>query len=111
MEWQQIALPPLSFVPAKLSKANDAALALVEAFSRAVPQSKSKRLSEAEWSAALERFNSDALIIRRKHSLGVFGRAMAAYHFQKQLLASSMDAEVVRKVVFSMVLNAFIAKA
>jgi len=91
----------------RVGKAADAANALTEAFFRSVPANQKKRMSEAEWAAALQRFHRDAFAIRKKYSLGLMGRAMSTYHFQKHLLQVGFDADLVRKVVFSLVLNAF----
>jgi hypothetical protein len=90
-----------------LGKSADAALALAEAFFRSVPANKKKRVSEADWSIALEKFHREASAIRVRFSLGLLGRALATYHFQKRLLAAGFDADTVRKVVFSLMLNAF----
>jgi hypothetical protein len=92
-----------------MSKSSIAAIELNQAFARSVPANQKKRLSEAEWAIALSKFHADAKRIRAKLSLGVMARAMATYRFQKLLLQAGFDAEIVRKVVFSLVLNAFIA--
>jgi hypothetical protein len=92
-----------------VTKSADAALALNEAFARCVPANQKKRMSEAEWAQALSKFHKDAKGIRQKFALGPLGRARATYQFQKLLLKAGFDAEIVRKVVFSLVLNAFTA--
>ncbi len=93
-----------------MGKSADAALALTEAFFRAAATHRKKRLSEAEWANSLKKFHLDAKEIRQRFSLGFIARAMAAYHFQRLLLAAGIDADTVRKVVFSLVLNSFIHK-
>jgi hypothetical protein len=94
-----------------VSKSDEAALALAEAFFRCVPKDKKKRISESEWTAALQKFHRDAFTIRKQFSLGISGRAVATYQFQKRLFAAGFDADTVRKVVFSLVLNAFAPRA
>ena len=94
-----------------MTKSAAAALALNEAFAKCVPVKRSQRMSEAEWANALQRFHQEARAIRQRHALGPFARALATYHFQKRLLGSGFDSAVVRKVVFSLVLNAFTASA
>jgi hypothetical protein len=92
-----------------LSKAVDAATALNLAFAKCLPASQKKRMSEAEWSVALQKFHGEARTIRKHYALGPLGRAMATYQFQKLLIKGGFDAATVRKVVFSLVLNAFTA--
>ena len=88
----------------------DAAQALAEAFFRSMPANKQKkRLSEADWSLGLQKFHREANEIRKRYSLGPLRRAVVAYHFQKRLLIAGFEADLVRKVVFSLVVNAFVA--
>lgn len=94
-----------------MTKSTDVAVALNQAFAKCVPVKRSQRMSEAEWTIALSRFHQEARGIRQRHALGPIARALATYHFQKQLLGSGFDPVVVRKVVFSLVLNAFTASA
>lgn len=90
-----------------MSKPADAAVALVEAFFRAAPTAKKKRMGEAEWVSSLKKFHREAKEIRLRYALGFLARAIAAYHFQRRLLASGLPADTVRKVVFSLVLSSF----
>lgn len=89
-----------------MSKVADAAGALEEAFFRSVPAGK-KKLSANDWVAALGRFQQRAKEIRERHRLGVIGRARVAYRLQQRLIAAGFPADVVRKVVFALVLNSF----
>lgn len=86
---------------------DEAAQALAEAFFRSAPGNGKKRLSETEWTNSLKKFYRAASEIRRRYSLGFLGRAIVAYRFQKRLLAAGFQADTVRKVVFSLVLNSF----
>lgn len=90
-----------------LSKAAEAAVALEEAFLRAAPPSRNKRMSEGEWLKSLKQFHGEAREIRRRFSLGFLGRAKAAYLLQQRLMAAGIRGDTVRKVVFSLVLNSF----
>ena len=90
-----------------LGKPADAALALAEAFFRLAPADRRKRMSEKEWVSSLKKFHHEAREIRRSYSLGFLGRAIAAYQFQRRLLAAGFQADTVRKVVFSLVLSSF----
>lgn len=93
-----------------LSKLTDAVGDLNTAFSKCVPKSKRAQTNEAEWARALEKFYAEADAIRMRYSLGFIGRARVAYMFQRRLLDSGLDADTVRKVVFSLVLSSFSAK-
>lgn len=90
-----------------LGKLADATLALAEAFFRAAPIVKNKRITEAEWAKALAKFHREAAEIRQRYALGFLTRALVAYRFQRRLLAAGFAPDVVRKVVFSVVLNSF----
>ena len=90
-----------------MGKPADAALALAEAFFRLAPADRRKRMSEKEWVSSLKKFHHEAREIRRSYSLGFLGRAIAAYQFQRRLLAAGFQADTVRKVVFSLVLSSF----
>jgi hypothetical protein len=92
-----------------VGKSADVAAVLLEAFSRSIPANRKKRISDAEWTLALDRFHKEAIAIRKRFSLGPLGRALATYQFQKKLLAAGFDAATVRKVVFSLVLHAFVS--
>jgi hypothetical protein len=84
-------------------------VALTDAFARLVPAQRGQRISEAQWASALQKFHREAIAIRKRFALGPFTRALATYHFQKQLFKAGFEAATVRKVVFSLVLNAFTA--
>jgi hypothetical protein len=92
-----------------LGKTSEASVALAEAFFRSMPASGKKRMSETEWASALEKFHRVSREIRRKYRLGLLSRALVTYQFQKHLMTAGLDADVVRKVVFSLVLNAFVS--
>lgn len=69
---------------------------------------KNKSPSKAEWALALEKFNSQARAIRTQFRLGLLGRAIVAYRLQPRLLAVGYSPDVVRQILFSMVLHAFV---
>lgn len=92
-----------------VSRYSEATLALEEAFVRVTPKTKkNKAPSEADWALALEKFNAEARVIRTKFRLGVIGRAMVAYRLQPRLIASGYAPVVVRQLLFSMILSAFV---
>lgn len=91
-----------------MSRYSEATLALEEAFVRSVPVGKKKPPSQAEWALALEKFNAEARSIRARYKLGVIGRALVAYRLQRRLMASGYAPDVVRQLLFSMILNAFV---
>ena len=93
-----------------MGKTAQVAAELEEAFFRSVPLSKKKRVSEDDWARSLAKFHGDAKNIRSRHALGVIGRARAAFLLQRRLIAAGFPADVVRKVVFSLVLNSFTGK-
>lgn len=90
-----------------MSQLNEATDALVQAFVRCMPKGKNKQTNETEWNKALGKFFVDAREIRTRYGLGFIARARVAYQLQGRLLASGFDADTVKKVVFSLVLNAF----
>ena len=90
-----------------LSKAAEAAVALEQAFLRSAPANKKKRMSETEWTHSLKKFYDEAGQIRQRFSLGFFTRARAAYVLHQRLIAAGFQADAVRKVVFSLILNSF----
>ena len=90
-----------------MSKPAQVAAELETAFFRCAPTGRKKRTSEAEWAGALVKFQAEAREIRSRHALGVIGRARAAFLLQPRLIAAGIPAEVVRKLVFSLVLNSF----
>jgi hypothetical protein len=94
----------------QMSKAEKAADELLMAFSRAMPTGKKGRMDERDWTTALDKFHRDAREIRQKLSLGVLARARSAFMLQKRLLEAGFPADVVRKLVFTLVLNAFSGK-
>lgn len=92
-----------------MSRYSEATQALEEAFVRAIPKAKKNRVpSEADWALALEKFNAEARVIRAKFHLGVIGRAVAAYRLQPRLIARGYAPDVVRQLLFSMILSAFV---
>lgn len=90
-----------------MGKTAEAAQALTEAFFRSAPSAKRKRVNEAEWVQALSKFHREAQEIRHRYALGFLMRALVAYQFQRRLLALGFAPDIVRKVVFSVVLNSF----
>jgi hypothetical protein len=93
-----------------MSKAEQAADEWAAAFFRAVPADRKKRVKEGEWAAALERFHRDARTIRQRLSLGVLARARSALLLQRRLIAGGFPPDIVRKLVFTLLLNAFAGK-
>ena len=83
-----------------------ASFALEEAFFLSVPAGK-KVLSEEVWVGALGKFHARAKEIRSRYALGVIGRARAAYLLQQRLITAGFPADVVRKVMFTLILNSF----
>ena len=93
-----------------MSKVTEATDALEKAFLNSAPTNKKKRLSEEAWANSLIKFHGEASEIRQRFSLGLLGRARAAYLLQNRLMALGFQADVVRKVVFSLILNSFTGK-
>lgn len=91
-----------------MGRYSEATSALEEAFIRSIPAGKKKLPTKADWSVALEKFNGEARSIRFRFHLGVIGRALVAYRLQRRLIANGHPPDVVRQLLFSMILNAFI---
>lgn len=94
-----------------VSRYSEAAQALENAFLAVVPKpKKNKAPAKAEWALALEKFNTQARSIRTQYRLGFLGRAIVAYRLQPSLLAAGYAPDVVRQILFSMVLHAFVGE-
>ena len=92
-----------------MSRYSEATQALESAFMAVIPKpKKNKAPSKTEWALALEKFNAQAREVRTKYRLGLLGRAMVAYRLQPRLLAAGYGPDVVRQILFSMVLHAFV---
>ena len=92
-----------------VSRYIEATQALETAFLAVVPKPhKNKTPTKAEWTKALDKFNAQAIAIRAQYRLGPIGRAIVAYRLQPRLLAAGYTQEVVRQILFSMVLHAFV---
>lgn len=92
-----------------MGKVADAATAMAEAFYRSAPTVGKKRVSETDWINALKKFHGEAKVIRQRYALGLLSRAMVAYQFQRKLIAAGFAPDLVRKVVFSVVLSSLSA--
>lgn len=91
-----------------MSRYSDASAALENAFTAAIPKSRKSSTQQLEWEKSLNRFNQEARQIRVRYRLGPLGRAVVAYRLQKALMGKGHSPEVVRQLVFSMILNAFV---
>ncbi|MES2584929.1 MAG: hypothetical protein V4627_19550 [Pseudomonadota bacterium] len=92
-----------------MSRYSDATQTLESAFLAVVPKpKKNKPPSKAEWAQALEQFNTQARAVRTQYRLGLLGRAIVAYRLQPRLIAAGYSPDVVRQILFSMVLHAFV---
>jgi len=92
-----------------VSRYSEATLALESAFLAVIPKAKkNKAPSKADWALALEQFNVRAREVRVQYRLGLIGRAVVAYRLQPRLIATGCGPEVVRQILFSMVLHAFV---
>ncbi len=87
----------------------EATRALESAFMEVIPKpKKNKPPSKSEWEQALEKFNIRARELRSQYRLGLLGRAVVAYRMQSSLLDAGYTPDVVRPILFSMVLHAFV---
>lgn len=100
---------PNFFGEITVSRYSEATLALESAFLAVIPKpKKNKAPSKAEWAQALDKFNAQAREVRAQYRLGLIGRAVVAYRLQPRLLATGCGPDVVRQILFSMVLHAFV---
>ncbi|HJW54950.1 MAG TPA: hypothetical protein VJ577_06740 [Burkholderiaceae bacterium] len=90
---------------------------LSEEFQRAVPiqpdrVKRGKRLSESEIKssseAALKLFYDAAYQERRRHGLGLIGRARVAFGLQQRLLQAGYPPPLVKQVLFAMLTTVFV---
>lgn len=92
-----------------MSRYSEATQALEFAFISVIPKpKKNKAPTKAEWALALEAFHKKAREIRVQYRLGFIGRAVVAYRLQPRLLAAGCAPDMMRQILFSMVLNAFV---
>lgn len=93
-----------------MTRYQQAALALEQAFEACLPNTKKIKniKNKQEWAKSLEQFNGKARSLRLEYRLGWLGRALTAYQFQRNLIAAGHPPEMVRQLVFSMVLSAFV---
>lgn len=92
-----------------MSRYSEATQALESAFMAVIPKpKKNKAPGKAEWAQALEQFNKQARGVREQYRLGLWGRAAVAYRLQPRLIAAGYASDVVRQILFSMVLHAFV---
>lgn len=94
---------------AVMGRYSDAAVELEAAFTACKPKARKLAGQQLEWEKSLNRFNQDARAIRARYRLGPLGRAIVAFRLQKLLIANGHPPEVVRQLVFSMILNAFVS--
>jgi hypothetical protein len=57
--------------------------------------------------AGLNRFYAEARALRARLRLGVISRARVAFHLQQRLLAEGYPQDLVRQVLFSLLVSAF----
>jgi ABC-type uncharacterized transport system YnjBCD ATPase subunit len=78
-------------------------------FQQALPrQQKGKPATEKAVAEALERFVAETKVERARRRLGIIGRARLALHLQKRLMAAGYPAQLVRQVVFSLLVSALV---
>ncbi len=93
-----------------MSKVIQATEELLATFTRVMPAGRKGRVSEKDWTVALEKFHKEAREVRQRLALGIFARARSAFMLQNRLLEAGFPADIVRKLVFTLVLNAFSGK-
>lgn len=102
-----------------MGSVQEAGEALVTVFSKAVPPpdtlAKGKRaLSRAEidkmTQAGLQKLYAAARVERENRRLGLFARARVAFYLQQRLLAAGYAPELVKQVLFAMLVSAFVGK-
>lgn len=93
-----------------MSAVTEASDRLFEFFCKSVPvpgkQSGNKSLKGLD--SALQRFYSEARAQRESMRLGVIGRARVAFGLQQKLLHAGYPPDLVRQVLFAMLVVAFV---
>lgn len=80
-------------------------------FQQALPRhQKGKPPAEKAVAAALERFLAEAKAERARRRLGIIGRARLAINLQERLMAAGYPAQLVRQVVFSLLVSALVGR-
>jgi hypothetical protein len=99
-----------------VSKVTDAGDELFALFERSVspPQSRNKKKtapqSESQISQSLDWFYGEAQALRQKHKLGLIARARVIRHFQARVIAAGYEPDLVKRVIFALILSAFIGR-
>ena len=71
---------------------------------------QSRRIDPEEANRSLGRFYDKARELRKIHRPGILARVRIVLALQQQLLAESYPADMVRQVLFSLILSAFVGK-
>lgn len=68
---------------------------------------RAARMSETQITQNLDRFYKEAAMLREKHRLGLIARARAIRRFQQRMIESGYAADLVKRVIFAMILSSF----
>lgn len=95
-----------------MSAVQDAGDHLFAVFQGALPISQGKAKTHQSTASgadrALARFYAEARAERDRRRFGIVGRARVAFYLQQRLLAAGYPPALVRQVLFSMLVSAFV---
>jgi hypothetical protein len=74
-------------------------------------KSKKRTLSQKEISSGLESFYAEVRNVRIKYRLGIIARARLVRFLQIAMLKAGYDGEMVRNIIFSLILSSLIGRA
>lgn len=72
---------------------------------------QSARIKKDGVEGQLDRFYTAARVLRAKHRLGFIGRARVIRRLQSRMMAAGYEGDLVYRVVFSLLLSAFVGPA
>lgn len=99
-----------------MSQVHEAGDELFQLFQKIVPPPNDRRgkknikQSKAQIGESLDRFYREAKVLRAKHRLGLIARARVVRHLQGRMIAGGYEADLVQRVIFSLILSAFIGR-
>jgi hypothetical protein len=101
-----------------VSKVQEAGSELFKLFESIVPpperrrgKSGSRVSDSGQIGQALDRFYKEARVLRTRNNLGLIARARVVRHFQSQMIGAGYEAELVHRVIFSLILSAFVGRS
>jgi len=75
-----------------------------------IPQRKAQKIPPKKVQEQLERFYAEARAQREEQRLGLIGKARVVFCLQQHMMDAGYPPELVRKVLFSLLLSSFVGR-